>query len=128
MNNRRIKIMLDIINTILTVVISFIIFGFIGVIISFLPDIMLIYIVSDLWQKNTQDKLLGFKGKLHLYLHSYRFLATITFIILLFVIVFINELIIVDIILRILLIIYVHIFLDHATHSKKYNRFFEGYM
>ena len=118
------RIIREILNTVITILFSYLLFGFIGILISFMPDIMLIFLISDIINGKNKNRLTNKKLQLHLFLHS------ITFIIIMFVvfiIVFIFNIWLYLIILRICIIFTIHIVLDYMTHRKSDNKYFIGY-
>ena len=118
------KFIMDILNTVITIIVGIILLGGLGVIIAFIPDIMLVFIISDIWQKNPKDKLTGLKLEIHLFLHS------IVFLCVLIICLFIALLISVEgflVVWRIIVILGVHIIIDQVTHSEEYGGHFRGY-
>ena len=123
MRNKK-KFIMDILNTVITIIVGIILLGGVGVIIAFIPDIMLVFIISDIWQKNPKDKLTGWKIEIHLFLHS------IVFLCILIISLFIVLLISVEgflVVWRIIVILGVHIVIDQITHSEQYGGHFRGY-
>ena len=123
MRNKK-KFIMDILNTVITIIVGIILLGGLGVVIAFIPDIMLIFIISDIWQKNPKDKLTGWRIEIHLFLHS------IVFLCILIVCLFIVLLISVEgflVIWRIIVILGIHVITDQITHSEQYGGHFRGY-
>jgi len=121
---RKKKLFLDVLNTIITMLVGIALLGVWGIVIAFIPDIMLIFIISDLWQKDPKDKLIGIKLNIHLMLHS------ISFIIILFLIVIFTIFISTNVFwiaLKISVILVVHVIIDQIIRSKKYGVHFGGY-
>jgi hypothetical protein len=118
----KLKLLSNIYNTGFTILFSYLVFGLYGIIISFVPDIMMIFIISDLWQKNPKDKLTGIKLHIHLFLHSY------TFVIIIFVMAIVmNQLSLDSLYIIVCVIFFIHITFDYMTHSKVYNEYFICY-
>jgi len=116
---------LNILNTIATVLISYLICGVCGIVISLIPDCMLIFIIKDLVKGRNKDRLKNIKLHIHLFLHSMTF-TTIYFFVGIVMITLLN-LNILDYYIKILLIFNIHIILDYLTHRKKDNVYFNGY-
>jgi len=120
---RQEKLAIDIVNTALTAISGLIILGILGLFISFLPDIMLAFTISDLWQDDPKDKLVGWKLHIHLFLHSYFIIYIPLFIgLMVYGLGYANiEFLLVS------FIFLVHINLDYFTHRKSHSKFFDGY-
>lgn len=119
------KINLGILNTILTIIFAFLLMGFIGILISFIPDIMLIFLLKDLYRGKDKDRLTGIKLKIHLLLHSITLLIIYSFVgIIMIVLLNLN---ILEYYIKIILIFIIHIGLDYLTHGLDDNKFFIGF-
>lgn len=120
---RQEKLAIDIVNTALTAISGLIILGILGLFISFLPDIMLVFTISDLWQEGPKDKLVGWKLHIHLFLHSYFIIYIPLFIgLMVYGLGYANiEFLLIS------FIFLVHINLDYFTHRKSHSKFFDGY-
>ena len=119
------KINLGILNTILTIIFAFLLMGFIGILISFMPDIILIFLLKDLYKGRDKDRLTGRKLKVHLFLHSITFI--IIYSLCLFIAIVLLNLNILDYYIKILLIFIIHIGLDYLTHGLDGNKFYTGF-
>ncbi|KKM91615.1 hypothetical protein LCGC14_1226870 [marine sediment metagenome] len=118
------KFMMDILNTVITLIFSIILLGTWGILVAFIPDIMLVFIISDIWQKNPKDKLIGWKLELHLFLHSIVFIGVL-FVSLVIVMLMSKE--VFNIAWRVTLALGIHIIIDQVTHSEEYGGHFRGY-
>lgn len=118
------KLVMDILNTVITLIIGIILLGAWGIFIALIPDMMLVFIISDLWQKDPKDKLTGWKLKIHLMLHGVIFAAILVISLIVIMLMFIE---IFDIAWRIVVILVVHVIIDQLTHDPKYGGHFRGY-
>jgi len=118
------KLQMDVLNTIITVIAGFILFGLWGILLAFIPDIMLIFVISDIWQDNPRDKLIGWKLSIHLYLHSIIFLVMCIIILILTLFMSLGAFLIA---IKIIPIFMIHIIIDYLTHSSDYGGHFRGY-
>ena len=118
------KLMMDILNTMITLIVGGALLGIFGIFIALIPDIMLVFIISDLWQKDPEDKLIGWKLEVHLLLHS------IWLIVILFISLFIIMVTFAAafwIVFKIIIILVVHVIIDQLTHDPKRGGHFRGY-
>ncbi len=61
---------LNIINTLMTLIIGYLIYGFVGLFISMIPDIFLIVLIPDFRYGKNKDRLVGFWLFGHYLTHS----------------------------------------------------------